>query len=144
MGGFETVGDDSAGRDRAELESRLADVQEQFRATSDILKVLTSATHTGQPGRDLVFDAVVDNARRLLDAQVAQIYLVDGDSFVLARSSGLTPEFVDFVAEHPIARDRATLVGASRWTGSSTASTTSWPTPSTGAPTSRGSAGTGP
>ncbi|WP_330474576.1 response regulator [Terrabacter sp. C0L_2] len=111
MGGFEAAAEGSASRDRAELESRLADVQEQFRATSDVLKVLTSATHTGQPGRDRVFDTVVDNARRLLGAQVAQIYLVDGDGFVLARSSGLTPEFVDFVAEHPIARDRSTLVG---------------------------------
>ncbi|GAA2468047.1 response regulator [Terrabacter carboxydivorans] len=111
MGGFEAAVGDSASRDRAELESRLAEVREQFRATSDVLKVLTSATHTGQPGRDRVFDTVVDNARRLLGAQVAQIYLVDGDGFVLARSSGLTPEFVDFVAEHPIARDRSTLVG---------------------------------
>jgi signal transduction histidine kinase/CheY-like chemotaxis protein len=103
--------DDTIDRDRVDLQTRLTEAQQQFRATSDVLKVLTSATHTGQPGRDRVFDAVVDNARRLLGAQVAQIYLVDGDSFLLARSSGLTPEFVDFVAQHPITRDRSTLVG---------------------------------
>ncbi len=111
MAELEQRNDDTIDRHRADLEARLAEAQQQFRATSDVLKVLTSATHTGQPGRDRVFDAVVDNARRLLGAQVAQIYLVDGDSFELARSSGLTPEFVDFVAEHPITRDRTTLVG---------------------------------
>ncbi|MFC7595404.1 GAF domain-containing protein [Terrabacter sp. GCM10028922] len=107
---FERPGDDAATRERA-IEARLAGVQQQLRATSDILRVLTTSTTTGTSSRDHVFDAVVDNARRLLDAQVAQIYLVKGDSYVLARSSGLTAEFVDFVAQHPIARDRATLVG---------------------------------
>ena len=86
---------------------RLAEVQEQLRATSDILKVLTSSSSD----QTRVFDAVVDNARRLLDAQVAQIYLGEGETYVLARSSGLSDEFVDFVARHPITRDRATLVG---------------------------------
>jgi len=94
-----------------DLADRLATTQEQLRATSDILKVLTTSTTGGAASRDEVFDAVVDSARRLLGAQVAQIYLVQGDSYVLARSSGLTPEFVDFVSQHPIARDRATLVG---------------------------------
>ncbi len=111
MAELEQRNDDAINRDRADLEARLQKAGQQFRATSEILRVLTSATHTGRPGRDRVFDAVVENARRLLGAQVAQIYLVDGDSFVLARSSGLTPEFVALVAEHPIARDRATLVG---------------------------------
>jgi signal transduction histidine kinase/CheY-like chemotaxis protein len=108
---FERPGDDAATRKRGGTEARLAGVQQQLRATSDILRVLTTSTTTGTSSRDHVFDAVVDNARRLLDAQVAQIYLVKGDSYVLARSSGLTAEFVDFVAQHPIARDRATLVG---------------------------------
>jgi signal transduction histidine kinase/DNA-binding response OmpR family regulator len=89
------------------LAVRLAEVQQQFRATSDILKVLTS----GASEQTRVFDAVVDNARRLLDAQVAQIYLGEGESYVLARSSGLSDEFVDYVARHPITRDRATLIG---------------------------------
>ena len=86
---------------------RLAEVQEQLRATSDILKVLTSSSSD----QTRVFDAVVDNARRLLEAQVAQIYLGEGETYVLARSSGLSDEFVDFVARHPMTRDRATLIG---------------------------------
>ena len=114
-GGLAWAGSKSTGDEAVEgaheLADRLATTQEQLRATSDILKVLTASTTGGAASRDEVFDAVVDSARRLLGAQVAQIYLVQGDSFVLARSSGLTPEFVDFVSQHPIVRDRATLVG---------------------------------
>ena len=110
MSGFEETGDEAVGGAH-QLADRLATTQEQLRATSDILKVLTASTTGGAASRDEVFDAVVDSARRLLGAQVAQIYLVQDDSFVLARSSGLTPEFVDFVSQHPIVRDRATLVG---------------------------------
>src|SRR3954469_184053 len=111
MGGFEDASSQPEVEVAHDLAVRLATTQEQLRATSDILKVLTASTTGGAASRDQVFDAVVDNARKLLGAQVAQIYLVDGDSFVLARSSGLTPEFVAFVDEHPIAHDRATLVG---------------------------------
>ena len=102
----ESSGPTAVDRARA-LEVRLAEVQEQLRATSDILKVLTSSSSE----QTRVFDAVVDNARRLLDAQVAQIYLGEGEYYVLARSSGLSEEFVDFVARHPITRDRGTIVG---------------------------------
>jgi signal transduction histidine kinase/CheY-like chemotaxis protein len=110
MSGFEEAGGETV-EGAHELADRLATTQEQLRASSDILKVLTASTTGGAASRDEVFDAVVDSARRLLGAQVAQIYLVQGDSYVLARSSGLTPEFVDFVSQHPITRDRATLVG---------------------------------
>src|SRR3954452_23190409 len=111
MGGFEDASSQPEVEVAHDLAVRLATTQEQLRATSDILKVLTASTTGGTASRDQVFDAVVDNARKLLRAQAAQIYLVEADSFVLARSSGLTPEFVSFVAQHPIAHDRATLVG---------------------------------
>ncbi|GAB3074077.1 hypothetical protein GCM10027053_44680 [Intrasporangium mesophilum] len=108
MVGFEEVRDDSvAVMSRAALATRLAQVKEQFRATSDILKVLTSSS--SEPSR--VFDAVVDNARRLLDAAVAQIYLVKGETYVLARQSGMSEELLQFVQAHPLRRDRGTLVG---------------------------------
>src|SRR3954451_14137290 len=111
MGGFEDASSQPEVEVAHDLAVRLVTTQEQLRATSDILKVLSGSTTGGAASRDQVFDGVVDNARKLLGAQVAQIYFVDGDSFVLARSSGLTPEFVAFVDEHPIAHDRAALVG---------------------------------
>ena len=92
---------------RQALVGRLAQVKEQFRATSDILKVLTSSS--GDP--DKVFDAVVENARTLLNAAVAQIYLVKGATYVIARQSGMTEEHRRLLEQHPIKRDRGTLVG---------------------------------
>ena len=143
MSGFEETGDEAV-EGAHQLADRLATTQEQLRATSDILKVLTASTTGGAASRDEVFDAVVDNARRLLGAQVAQIYLVQDDSFVLARSSGLTPEFVDFVSQHPIVRDRA-HAGRTRHHRPEGAPDrrTSSPTRTTVAPTSSGSAATG-
>ena len=108
MGRF---GDSSGppGVDRARaLEVRLAEVQQQLRATSDILKVLTS----GASEQARVFDAVVDNARRLLHADVAQIHLLKGDEYHLEWSSGHTKEFLEVVNRYPVRRNnRGTLVG---------------------------------
>jgi signal transduction histidine kinase/DNA-binding response OmpR family regulator len=92
---------------RQALVGRLTQVKEQFRATSDILKVLTSSS--GDP--DSVFDAVVENARTLLNAATAQIYLVKGATYVLTRESGMSEQHRRFLQEHPITRDRGTLVG---------------------------------
>jgi signal transduction histidine kinase/CheY-like chemotaxis protein len=90
------------------LEVRLAEAQQQFRATSDILKVLTS----GASEQARVFDAVVDNARRLLHADVAQIHLLDGDEYRLEWSSGHTKEFLEVVDLYPVRRgNRGGLVG---------------------------------
>jgi GAF domain-containing protein len=107
MVGFGEESGDSGSLTREALAARLAQVQEQFRATSDILKVLTSSSSE----QDRVFDAVVDNASRLLDAAGAQIYLVRGDSYVLARETGMSPELRELVKQRPIRRDRGTLVG---------------------------------
>ena len=107
MGGFEAAAEDSASRDRAELESRLAAVQEQFRATSDILKVLTS----GASAQAQVFEAVVHNARRLLHADVAQIHLLEDEEYRLRWSSGHSREYLEIVDRYPVLRSRGTLIG---------------------------------
>src|SRR4051794_24887287 len=98
MSGFEEAGAASARRDRADLESRLADVQEQFRATSDILKVLTS----GASEQTRVFEAVVHNARRLLHADVAQIHLPKGQAYRMRWSSGHSKAYLEVVDRYPI------------------------------------------
>ncbi|MGO4598270.1 response regulator [Terrabacter sp. 2RAF25] len=114
MAEFGQPGNDEAGSDvpgaHGRESGRLAQVEQQLRATSDILDVLTRGA-SGSGSRDDVFGAIVESARRLLDADVAQIFLVQGDSYVLGRSSGLTPAYLDFAAQHPLARDRRTLVG---------------------------------
>src|SRR6478609_89797 len=108
MGRFAESGGTSGVDPVRALEVRLAEVQQQFRATSDILKVLTS----GASEQAHVFDAVVDNARRLLHADVAQIHLLKGDNYEIEWSSGHTREFLEGADRYPVPRNsRGTLVG---------------------------------
>ncbi|SDT09289.1 GAF domain-containing protein [Friedmanniella luteola] len=83
-----------------------ADAAEQLTATNEIL---TALGRSADP--DAVLDTIVSSGRRLCRADAAQVYLADGDHFVLAASVGLTPEFIEHLTRHPLRRDRANLVG---------------------------------
>jgi signal transduction histidine kinase/ActR/RegA family two-component response regulator len=85
----------------------LAEVLEQLRATREVLRTL------GRSGSSLdeVFRTVVESAKQLCRGDVAQMHLTAGATYRLAWESGLTEEFVAFMAEHPIFADRRTLVG---------------------------------
>ncbi len=91
----------------ARLAEDLEETHEQLAATTEILAILAASSSTPED----VFTAIVERARGLCFADVAQIHLVHGDAFVLARSAGLTPEYEAFSANAPILRDRTTLVG---------------------------------
>jgi signal transduction histidine kinase/ActR/RegA family two-component response regulator len=93
--------------DVAHLGDELAETREQLAATSKILSVLARSSSV----QDDVFDAIIENARHLCRAQVSQIHVVNGDTYSLARAVGASAEVVEFMARHPIARDRGTLVG---------------------------------
>jgi signal transduction histidine kinase len=70
------------------LEKRLAEVQEQQKATSEILRVISgSATTHLQP----VLDAVARNAAHLCGATDAQIFRVDGEVLRRVASHGTMP-----------------------------------------------------
>jgi len=89
------------------LRRDLAEAREQLAATSEVLTAL------GRSASDLdaVLGTVVDSARRLCRADVAQIHFVEGEILTLVRSSGLSEEGVTFMAEHPVGRDRGSLIG---------------------------------
>ncbi len=91
----------------AEPRRALEDARQQLAATSEILTAL------GRSGSDpeAVLGTIVDSARRLCRADQAQICLVDGDHYRLARSAGLSEEARTFIDEHPLVADRASLVG---------------------------------
>jgi len=89
------------------LGDELAEVREQLAATSEVLAVI------GRSASDLeaVLKTVVESARRLCGADVGQVFLVDGDRYLFAYGSGMTPEAQEFIANNPAARDRGTLIG---------------------------------
>ena len=86
----------------------LRDVQHQAAATREILEALGRAG--GDPSG--VLDTIIDRAVHLGRAQVAQLYLLDGDTFRLSRISGDAPEeFIRYVEDHPVGRSRESLLG---------------------------------
>lgn len=89
------------------LQRDYTDATEQLAAMNEVLTALGRSA--SDP--DAVLDTVVESARRLCLAASSQIYLLDGDRFVLSSSVGLTGEFLSYVAAHPPKLDRKTLVG---------------------------------
>jgi signal transduction histidine kinase/DNA-binding response OmpR family regulator len=89
------------------LQNELAEVKDQLAASSDVLDAIgRSASDV-----DAVLGTVVDSARQLCHADVAQIHLVEAGILVLARSSGLSEAGVEFMARHPVGPDRQSLIG---------------------------------
>ena len=105
----EGVGAEGGLREEVErLRRDLAEAREQQAATSGVLAVLGRATSD----LDAVLAAVVDSARHLCRADIALIFLLEGDAYRLAFVSGaLTEEDRAYLAQHPLAQDRGTLTG---------------------------------
>ena len=104
------MAEQSSGVSEAEyrrLRRDYADATEQFAATNEVLTALGRSSFDP----DAVLHTVIESARRLCRCQAAQIYLIDGDQFVVAASVGLSAEFLSYFSKHPIQRDRGTLVG---------------------------------
>ncbi len=93
--------------DPLRLTARLAETQDQLSASSEVLSVLARATSSEED----VFQAVVANARRLCEADVAQISLAEGDGFRLASFLGHDPDYVAFAVEHLVPGNRSSLIG---------------------------------
>jgi len=100
-------GDVISGEAYRSLQRDYTDATEQFAAMNEVLAALGRSS--SDP--DAVLDTVVESARRLCRCEAAQVYLIDGDRFVLSSSVGLSEEFVRYVDEHPFQRDRRTLIG---------------------------------
>ena len=90
------------------LEQALRDAREESLASREILQALGSE----RGGSEQILDTIIDRARGLCRADVAQLYLLDGDVYRLSRISGDVPEeFRRYVPDHPMQRTRATLSG---------------------------------
>ena len=91
-----------------EADRRMLDAQQQAEATREILEALGRAG--ADPGD--VLDTIIDRAGRLCRAQVAQLYLVDGETFRLSRITGDVPtDFRRYVQDHPVGMTRDSLLG---------------------------------
>jgi len=95
-------------RDSSRQHQELKDARHQSAASRKILAALGRAV--ANPGD--VLDTVLEEAARLCGAQVAQLYLLEGDVFRLSQVSGEIPEeYRKYLQDHPVLRNRLSAVG---------------------------------
>src|SRR5262249_54118313 len=90
-------------RDRT---TELGESLEQQTATADVLKVISRSKFELQP----VLEPLVNRAGKMCQAENVQIFLRDGEVYRLAAHNGFSPEYQDYVQQHPISAGRGTLV----------------------------------
>jgi len=90
---------DQRGRERDEA-------LEQLTATSEVLQVISQSTFDLQS----VLSTLVHAAGQLCRAESVQVFLRDGEVYRLAADNGFSPEYQQYVREHPIRPGRNTLV----------------------------------
>src|SRR5262249_18007750 len=80
---------------------------QQQPATADVLKVISRSTFDLQT----VLDTLVESAARLCDADSASIHRTRDEAYPCIASYGLSPEFQQYLRDHPIARGRGSVLG---------------------------------
>lgn len=96
----------------ADLVRENANLREQRRAIGEVLRAVARSE-----GLQPVLDEIVSAAKQLCDGEHGQLYLVDGDLFLVSSQFADPPEGFAYAEEHPHKRDRTTVVGRAALAG---------------------------
>lgn len=87
-------------------------LREQRQAVDEVLRAVARSA-----GLQPVLDAIVAAATRLCHGKHGQLYLADGDVFVIVSQIASMSAGYDYALEHPHLRDRTTVVGRTALAG---------------------------
>jgi GAF domain-containing protein/sensor histidine kinase YesM len=92
------------------VEERTRELQEALEyqtATSEVLNVISRAPSQLQP----VFDAIVETAAHLCDAEYTLLYRLQDGKYHVAAANNVEAEFIKYAIEHPLPPGRGSLTG---------------------------------
>ncbi|MFL5119699.1 MAG: GAF domain-containing protein, partial [Microvirga sp.] len=93
-----------------EVQKRTAELSESLEyqtATSEVLNVISRAPSQLQP----VFEAIVETAGRLCEADYALVYRLQEGKYQVAASNNAEAELIRYAREHPLAPGRESVIG---------------------------------
>jgi signal transduction histidine kinase len=93
-----------------EVQARTLETQESLEyqtAISDVLGVISRSPSQTQP----VLDTIVQTAQRLCHSEHSFVFRHNSGQYHLAAAKDATPEQIEFLHTHPIARDRGSVTG---------------------------------
>ena len=105
MGGHEPL-------DVEELVRENENLREQRQALDEVLRAVARSE-----GLQPVLDAIIEAATRLCHGEHGQLYLAEGDVFLIASQIADMAEGYDYAKEHPHLRNRTTVVGRTALAG---------------------------
>ena len=82
----------------AQLKRELHEAVEQQTATAEILRVISSSPGDLQP----VFEAILENATRICEAKLGNLWLREGDKFRIVAVYGGSPEYREYLFAEPL------------------------------------------